>query len=246
MENKKIQKFSIAWCDNGSVDSRFMEGVISLFQQLEKYNLKIDKFFHSVGSLISIQRQSVSKSFEDSDSDWILFLDSDIYVTPEMIKKLFDHANEKNIPVLSGVYFLMMNPNDSLPVPAPAFFNFSSDNSLIAESIIPHDQLIKIDASGLGMCLIHKSVFLKLKEKYPDSNYFNMDFNGKQIGEDLSFFLKLKELQIPVHVHTGINPQHIKRYPLDNHYFTFWWNNFGSQIYNEGTIDKENLKINFK
>ena len=79
MKNKKIKKFAIAWCDNGDVDSRFMEGVLSLFTDLKNFNLKIEKYFHVTGNLISIQRQQITKTFEDSDFEWVLFIDSDIF-----------------------------------------------------------------------------------------------------------------------------------------------------------------------
>ena len=228
MKNKKIKKFAIAWCDNGDVDSRFMEGVLSLFTDLEKFDLKIEEHFHVVGNLISIQRQKISKLFEDSDSEWVLFIDSDIFINAEMINKLFEFADKDKCPIISGVYFMLINPFSSVPTPSPVIFNFSPENKLISSVYIPHDELIKIDAAGLGLCLIHKSVFNKLNKAYPEYDYFNIDSSiyENTVGEDTSFFLKLKKLNIPVHAHTGVLPQHIKKYPLDIHYHTWWWKNY--------------------
>jgi len=238
MKNKKIKNFAIAWCDNGDVDSRFMQGVLSLFTDLEKFNLKIDKYFHIIGNLISVQRQRISKIFEDSDSEWVLFIDSDIFVNAEMIKKMFEFADKDKCPMISGLYFILSNPYSPVPTPHPAIFDFTTEKQLVSSSYIPHDQLIKIDAAGLGLCLIHKSVFDKLNKAYPEYNYFNIDSSiyDNPIGEDTSFFLKLKELNIPVHAHTGVLPQHIKKYPLDINYHNWWWGNY--------TPNQENLVQN--
>ena len=201
---------------------------MSLFTDLKNFNLKIEKYFHVTGNLISIQRQQITKTFEDIDFEWVFFIDSDIFVNAEMIKKMFEFADKEKCPIISGVYFIFSNPQSSVPTPSPAIFNFSPEKELISSTYFPHDQLIKIDAAGLGLCLIHKSVFDKLNKSYPEHNYFNIDSSNydNPIGEDTSFFLKLKELGIPVHAHTGVLPQHIKKYPLDVNYHNWWWKNY--------------------
>jgi hypothetical protein len=45
----------------------------------------------------------------------------------------------------------------------------------------------------------------------------------KFIGEDVSFFRKVKEVGIPVYAHTGATVKHMKRFAFDSNYYNLYW-----------------------
>ena len=91
---------------------------------------------------------------------------------------------------------------------------------------MPENQVIKIDSSGMGFVLMHRSIILPLRKKFPDQSIFaEQNGIGKDfVGEDISFFRKVKEAGIPVYAHTGAIAKHVKRFPLDANYYSAYWN----------------------
>jgi len=83
----------------------------------------------------------------------------------------------------------------------------------------------------MGLVLMHCSIKDKLKSSYPDEVYFDTIIKGvNQAGEDISFFNKLKEINVPVYAHTGVIAKHMKTVMIDENYYALWWNTVGSQI----------------
>ena len=43
------------------------------------------------------------------------------------------------------------------------------------------------------------------------------------IGEDIQFFMKMKEAGIPLHAHTGATVKHMKRFAFDEEFYKLYW-----------------------
>ena len=56
-------------------------------------------------------------------------------------------------------------------------------------------------------------------ESMDDSNTAKDTF----IGEDIQFFMKMREAGIPLHVHTGATVKHMKRFAFDEEYYKLYW-----------------------
>lgn len=226
----KKEKLSIAWCDNGSVDSLFMDGILTVLMSLPNINIELGGLHHLIGNQIAKQRQQLVEEWYKSEIDWLLWVDSDVVITPEILDLLWRSADKDNKPVVSGVYFVSPNPNHTLMIPVPCIFKMSEDakhNEPIHP--MPENTLIKIDVAGLGLTLMHRSVITKIKDKY-NGVYFDIGLGEDNRGEDVSFFLKLKEQNIPVYAHTGAIAQHIKRFVFDQNYYATWWNFVAPQV----------------
>ena len=225
----------IAWCDNGSVDTLFMSGILHTIGQLN--GIPFGGFFNTIGNLIYKQRQDIISNWEESDVDWMLWVDSDVVLTPEIMHLLYQTADSKERPVVSGVYFVSPTPNKSLMVPIPCIF---TDDGIKNTSIhpLPENQVIPIDVAGMGLVLMHRSILPKLKEHYKDGVYFDVTLGENHKSEDVSFFRKLKEVGIPVFAHTGAIAKHIKRFVLDEQYYRLWWSTVGAAQDNPAQEDK--------
>lgn len=224
MAKKNNEKLFIGWCDDGAVDGMFAESLVNTVIKLKSV-LPIIGFARAQGIQIAKQRQSMVNAWLDSDVDWMLWVDSDVAITPEIVLGLWETAHKNNLKLLSGVYYTFWVPEATpVPVPVPTVFAFTENGSQPIHPL-PENQVIQADYIGLGLVLIHRSVVETLKEKFTDGVFFAEYHgpNGKFTSEDAQFCAKLNEAGIPVLVHTGIIAQHMKRISVDKQYYDLYW-----------------------
>ena len=213
---------SIAWCDNGMVDGKFMQGVTDV---MLKSGITFSSTLRSQGNQIARQRQTVIDYwYEKSKSDWLLWVDSDVVISPETFRLLWDNKDAKERPLVSGVYFTTDNPEEPLMVPMPTVFSFTNKGDgtfgLSRVHPLPTNQLIKVDAAGFGFILMHRSIVKKVKAVAPDGQMFmEMGRGTKFIGEDIFFFALCDKAEVPLYCHTGALAPHMKRFSFDEHYY---------------------------
>ena len=223
-----MQTISIAWCDSSTVESPFIDGLLSVINCIqEKPNLNLISVSHQIGNEIFRQRQTILDNwFFKEKSDWLLCLDSDIVISSETFNILWSVADSITTPVISGIYFSLSYDVDGLPMPYPCvfkYYTFSQNYKSI--NPLPKNTLIQIDACGFGVLLLHRNVIKRLYEIYEEGNIFDVRLGEKAISEDLSFFEKLSFLQIPVYAHTNAFTTHIKKLNINTLYFDSWWKN---------------------
>ena len=213
---------SIAWCDNGMVDGKFMQGVTDV---MLKSGVTFSSTLRSQGNQIARQRQTVIDYwYEKSKSDWLLWVDSDVVISPETFRLLWDNKDAKERPLVSGVYFTTDNPEEPLMIPMPTVFSFTNKGDgtfgLSRVHPLPKNQLIKVDAAGFGFILMHRSIVEKVKAVSPDGQMFmEMGRGTKFIGEDIFFFALCDKAEVPLYCHTGALAPHMKRFSFDEHYY---------------------------
>jgi hypothetical protein len=213
---------SIAWCDNGMVDGKFMQGVTDV---ILKSGVTFSSTLRSQGNQIARQRQTVIDYwYEKSKSDWLLWVDSDVVISPEKFKLLWDNKDAKERPLVSGVYFTTDNPEEPLMIPMPTVYSFTNKGDgtfgLARVHPLPKNELIKADAAGFGFILMHRSIVEKVKAVAPDGQMFmEMGRGAKFIGEDIFFFMLCDRAEVPLYCHTGALAPHMKRFSFDEHYY---------------------------
>ena len=165
MAHSSKETLSLAWCDGGMVDGRFMDGVLLITIVAKKLGINIVNKMRVQGNQIGRQRQVLIENWADNDkSDWLLWVDSDIVLTPEAVKLVWDSADKISKPVVSGTYFVSKENEQSLMKPFPALFNEGSHkNELEIIHPLPSNKLIKIDCAGFGFLLMHRSVIEKMR-----------------------------------------------------------------------------------
>jgi hypothetical protein len=226
---KKEETLSIGWIDNGTTDGKFTEQLLFTTLMAPNSGIKIDQFIRVAGNQIARQREDLIRIWKDQmPSDWLLWVDSDIGLSASTLKILCDHADKDTVPVLSGVYFISRQPEQTLPDPEPCIFYESDDYKKVTTiEPLPENQLIKIDSAGMGLVLMHKSIFSELDKITNGDPYFaeHAGYAKDFVSEDISFFRKLKKAGIPVHAHTGALAPHYKRLSLDINYYLMYMDN---------------------
>jgi len=204
------------------VDGKFMQGVTDV---MLKSGVTFSSTLRSQGNQIARQRQTVIDYwYEKSKSDWLLWVDSDVVISPETFRLLWDNKDAKERPLVSGVYFTTDNPEEPLMIPMPTVFSFTNKGDgtfgLSRVHPLPKNQLIKVDAAGFGFILMHRSIVEKVKAVAPDGQMFmEMGRGTKFIGEDIFFFALCDKAEVPLYCHTGALAPHMKRFSFDEHYY---------------------------
>jgi hypothetical protein len=219
MEQETI---SIAWCDNGMVDGKFMQGVTDV---MLKSGINFTSTLRSQGNQIARQRETVITYWYDkTDTEWLLWVDSDVVISPDKFKLLWDNKDAKERPMVTGVYFTTDTPEEPLMIPMPTVFDFVDDNDggfgLKRVHPLPENKLIQIGAAGMGFILMHRSVVERIRAILPDAQLFmEMGRGTKFIGEDIYFFALCEKAEVPLFCHTGATAPHMKRFSFDEHYY---------------------------
>lgn len=214
-------KLTIAWCDNGMVDGKFMQGVTDV---MIHSGVEVVSTLRSSGNQIARQRDRVINYWYDNPkSDWLLWVDSDVVISPDTFKLLWDNKDEVERPILSGVYFTTDHPEEPLMEPKPTLFWFAHKGNEVGISRVhplPKDKLLKVDAAGMGFVLMHRSVIDRIKAVLPNVPIFaDMGHGANFMGEDIYFFSLCDKADIPVYAHTSATVPHMKRFNLDVNYY---------------------------
>lgn len=219
----------VCWCDNGTVDGKFMEGVV---YTLLTAGLPITSAQRVQGNQIGRQRQTAFDVWhEKTDFDWLLWVDSDIVLTNEALQKVWSAAHAVDRPVISGTYFISKQMESSIMQPYPAVFMAHEVDKYLMSYVhpLPFDQLLKVDYAGFGFLLMHRSVADKMREFHGDVSFFIESQDSANtnkdtfIGEDIQFFMKMREAGIPLYVHTGATVKHMKRFAFDSEFYKLYW-----------------------
>jgi hypothetical protein len=214
-------KLAIAWCDNGMVDGKFMQGVTDV---MIHSGVEVVTTLRSQGNQIARQRDKVINYwYEGNKADWILWVDSDVVISVDTFKLLWDNKDVTDRPILTGVYFTTDQPEESLMTPMPTLFNFVENNGNVGITRVhplPKNKLMQIGAAGMGYVLMHRSVVDRIRAVLNNVPLFADIGHGKDfMGEDIYFFALCDKADVPVYAHTGATVPHMKRFSFDEHYY---------------------------
>jgi len=214
---QESEKIVIAWCDNGMVHGQFAHSLSNLLID----NDNVVEIIRSGGKNINLQRQEVldfwmQKDFDDTD--WLLWIDSDIEFSKENFEELINSADKDNFPVVSGFYYLIMNKDDSgVLIPQLSFFADNDENL---------EGMKRVTSTGFGMILMHRDVIRKLYKDFHNKHLFNKSQETRYdllIGEDVYFCSHLNAIDIPIYVNCNVSLKHHKTYCLDENYSKLYW-----------------------
>lgn len=220
---------TLAWCDNGNVDGKFMQSILQcIYTGLGNGGVTIHNAARVAGNQIARQREQLLKLwYEEDKSDWLLWVDSDIVLTPEALKKIWFTADKNTHPIVTGVYFISKENELPLMMPMPCIFRETGDNEVIQYiHPVPYDQVIEVDCAGMGLVLMHRSVIQKMREVFPEDALFGEKPSkdpSKFEGEDIAFFRRAKKAGFKIHTHTGALVEHVKRFSFDVNFYNLYW-----------------------
>ena len=157
---------------------------------------------------------------DESDAEWLWFVDSDMGFAADTVDRLVASADPVERPVVGGLCFAMKS-DGSAPMFArryrcqPTLYRMwdnADEVGFVPWFDYPRDQLIEVDATGGACLLIHRSVLELVRDRYGDHWFHHLPKPKGEgdFSEDLSFCLRLKSLDVPIHVDTSVKTTHDK------------------------------------
>lgn len=182
-----------------NIPSMFFMNFLAL-QNTTKQNFKTG-IISCDNTYIENARNTLVDLFLKNPYDCLFFLDSDMLVPPNVIEKLAESDND----VVSGIYFGRSQQGET-----HAMASVKEGDEYKRITSFPQE-LIEVDAVGLGCCLIKKEVIIKIHEKIGDKPLFMNKFESrtKFIGEDFYFCELLKENGYKIFVDPAVQCGHI-------------------------------------
>jgi GT2 family glycosyltransferase len=205
-------------------------GTIDALLALDLIHIARDKHSHfdhivqvaNIG-LTTRSRNMVVKTFlEQTDSQWLLLIDSDERIKLDVWHKLINAAHDKERPIVSGLVFAAFFDGDDSLRPVPTIYRMDPEKGLESIDAYPIDEIFEVDAVGTGCLLIHRSVLLDMQEKSTKHQgrdwawFIEGAIDGTYFGEDLLFSKRLKSMGYKIFVHTGAILPHHKQFWLDD------------------------------
>ncbi len=167
--------------------------------------------------LVKGRNQLARKFLEEVPGDWLFWLDTDMGFEPDTVDRLVEVADPVKRPIVGALCLAQKMPFlDTMggyrTVPVPTIYEWSGERGFDVIWSYPADGLVACSATGAACVLIHRSVLERIAEKWGPTWYTRLPdpHNDDPLGEDLSFCLRARALDIPIHVHTGIKTTHHK------------------------------------
>lgn len=162
---------------------------------------------------ISQSRNELTRQFlDESSADWLIWIDADMAWQPDALEQLLEVADATDRPIVGGLAFGSLD--DQL---FPTIYHLaalpSGGFSTVRVLDYPLDALVRCDATGAAFLLIHRTVLDRIRD-----HGFNRTFPwfqetenvGQPVGEDITFCLRARQLDIPVHVNAAVKVGHHK------------------------------------
>ena len=134
-------------------------------------------------SLIYDSRNLLSLTAMEGEYDRVLWLDSDMVFPPDTLVKMLQTMKEKDLDVLTGVYFKRMAPY------RPVLYDeMNEDGTVYTEFKDIPDGLFEVGGCGFGCVLMKTDIIFEISARF--SELFSPI---GRIGEDISFCWRARQ-----------------------------------------------------
>jgi hypothetical protein len=198
-------------CYGGILYDTCVSGLFNLSKNFERSNIKNELLLVSNESLISTGRSNIANMFlHDTKHDYLMCIDADVGFEWYDIITLLEHEKE----FVTAPYSMKVIPPQ---------YNFA-----VSKPVVWENDLIKVDHIGTGFQLVHREVFTKISNKYPELkytpsekhrpvsqkmkessyHYYETMIDGGIIPEDISFCRRYNSTGGSIWLDTTINLTH--------------------------------------
>lgn len=183
-----------------TVYSHFAYSLTNLMKTSIQMGIDVHLFFNASTILINQREQLVDQAIQ-MNSDWILWLDSDMVFPSTTLLRLLSH----NQNIVACNYM-----KRSAPMKSVAFMDIKDWESWVP--LNQHDELLTVEAIGMGCVLMKTSIFNQLPKPYFEYTYDNKTKDW--VGEDFTLFKKFNNLGYEVKLDTNLSNEiyHIGSY----------------------------------
>ncbi len=227
---------ALGFISPGTVSTAFMTSALDLM----KTDSRVSSWVSVVsGPRIAAARNDVVSQFLELSTkpEWLLMLDSDMVFDADIAERMIQASHTKLRPVVGGLCF----GGGRVGVPFPTLYQMvdpaknQGKVTKVLESY-PKDALCKVDATGAACLFIHRELLTQMYDQFhamPDGHvnphpwFAESIYKGYEYGEDWTFCMRLKQMNVPLYVHTGIKLGHIKSQNFNEEFYNTYRRNNG-------------------
>jgi hypothetical protein len=207
---------SIGWVSPGNVENFFCKSLATVIlenPELIKNIVTVD------GNVLTVVRNILIDNFlKNTNTEWLLMVDSDVGFSSHDIYCLLDVAKSKNVKIVSGIVFLQRGPWES-PIPEPGIVKFSDEHTVKTIWDFEKESVFEIDGGSLGFVLVHRDVLIDMNDERSFPWFFQNEESQVWQGEDITFFRRVKEKGYKVFATSKTNLYHIKKIALNKNMY---------------------------
>lgn len=204
LENKVIGTIGVM----GGIAFTHTEFMWSLAQMIEfnhAYLLQPGEQIHLERATVSLHALARNDLVQKMQGDWLFQLDTDHLFEPDLLVRLLVAMQEFQCDVVTAIYCHKGPPHP------PVLFNWEEGGGL--RHIVDWDKKMKgfeVGGAGAGALLVKRSVFERIRDELGDEPFSTIE----HMGEDLSFFWRLKKLGIKVFAAGRVESYHLATQPI--------------------------------
>lgn len=181
---KNVKKLAICVPARGMVEASFLNNYITIFTFFMKQPGLIPLPIFSDKMPLDAARNELCKIAISNKADYILFLDSDVYITESALVSMWELLKQENIHAVTGIYYLREQPY------TPVLRMMDEGGNMMPIPFYDKDKPFKVDGAGMGAFMMKRSaldaVYVSTKGR---PFWFSED-----CSEDLNFCKRLCSL----------------------------------------------------
>lgn len=188
----KNKKLSILVPTREMVHTHFAFSLSQLYKTTSEF---IDTYlFFDSSSILLNQREKLIEEAKVINSDYVLWLDSDMVFPSTSALRLLEHDKD-----IVGCNYLKRTK----PLKPVAYKNIGDWDSFLPLTV--QDELVKVEGVGMGCILMKTEIFKKIEKPY-----FEFLYNEKSddwLGEDFNLLTKLRNVGYEVYIDTLLSSE---------------------------------------
>lgn len=178
------------------------------------------------GQIPTARNRAAGHFLDATSAPWLWMIDTDMGFAPDTLERLLAEADPITRPIVGALCFAQREVAEDgmggyVTRPVPTIYDWQSDGAGLygfqARADYPPDTLVRCAGTGAACLLIHRRVLEQVEARFGRTWFDRFEARDGWVGEDLSFCMRVEQVGVGVHVHTGIGTSHLKPVWLGEH-----------------------------
>lgn len=187
----------------GNVHGEFMDSLVGMVAHTVRHRPDIAIFYHrDQRTYRHFARINIASAALTNETDYLLTIDDDMVFPPDALLRLLSHDKQ----IVTALYFQRGLPTSPVIYQTVKVEDVAGERMFKPVGTWKENELLKIGACGMGLCLIKTDVFRRIPEPWYGQEH--------GCGEDLFFCRRVGEAGIPIFCDTSIQAGHMYERPM--------------------------------
>jgi hypothetical protein len=172
------------------------------------------------GGLVEARNLGVQRFLDETDHEWLMYVDTDMGFEPDSIDRLLASADRTGFEVIGGLCFASREYRyDGFGgrriMPVPTMYRWARTAAghvgFTTRWDVPVDEVVQVAGTGAAFLLVHRTALEKVRAEFGPVWFDQVRYgDGRMVSEDLSFCWRLHCVDVSVAVDTSVRTTHHK------------------------------------